>query len=164
MIKKLVFVLSLASATILPVQVLADGPLGRVPYTATVSGAAFSGLAINSAKTTDAIRTNGWNEVTVWIDYTYSSASYVNMTCKEYHSAVSDVTDTSAFYSIPMCNDSSPPDSTCEALRKRWNVRTSNAKWRWRIPVMGKYFSCSFITTGGDGGDVASVTYVGGHQ
>ncbi len=138
--------------------VLADGPLGRVIYTATVSDAAFTGLAINTTKTTDAIKTLGWNEVTVWIDYTYSSATYVNMTCEEQR-----IGDTTTWYKIPMCNDSSPPDSTCEPLRKRWAV-SADVAWRWRIPIMGRRFRCSFITTGGSSSDVATVHYMGGQQ
>lgn len=166
MLKILTFVIASIVAFTFPIQALAGdvGPLGRVMYIARVSGAVFTDLAINASKTTDAIKTDGWNEVTVWIDYTYSSATYVNMTCKEYPSAVSDVTDTSEFHSIPMCNDSSPPDSTCDALRKRWTVSGASAKWRWRIPIMGKYFSCSFVTTGGDSSDTASVVYAGGQQ
>lgn len=134
------------------------GPLGRITYTPRVSGTVFTDLAINTAKTTDAIKTDGWNEVTVWIDYTWSSATYVNMTCEEQRYG-----DTTTWYEIPMCDDSSPPDSTCDLLRKRRAVSASKA-WRWRIPIMGRYFRCSFVTTGGGSGDTASVVFVGGQQ
>jgi hypothetical protein len=144
----------------IPIASLAGdvGPLGRVTYTARVSGAVFTDLAINSSKTTDSIKTDGWNEVTVWIDYTWSSATYVNMTCEEQRYG-----DTTTWYQIPMCNDSSPPDSTCGQLRKRFAV-SDDVAWRWRIPIMGYNFRCSFVTTGGDSGDTASVRYVGGQQ
>jgi hypothetical protein len=136
----------------------ADGSLERVVYVATVSDVEFTDLAINTTKTTDAIRTLGFNEVTVWINYTYSSATYVNMTCEEQM-----IGDTTTWYKIPMCNDSSPPDSTCEQLRKRWPVIANDA-WRWRIPIMGRRFRCSFITTGGGSSDVASVRFMAGRQ
>jgi hypothetical protein len=158
--------LRLVIASALAVSLLASssaaagdvGPLGRVTYAAKVSDALFNDLAINAAKTTDSIKTDGWNEVTVWIDYTWSSATYVNMTCEEQRYG-----DTTTWYQVPMCNDSSPPDSTCGQLRKRWAV-SADVAWRWRIPIMGYNFRCSFVTTGGDSGDTASVRYVGGQQ
>jgi hypothetical protein len=160
MFKKTFKILAAIAAIMLFAQeAVADGPLGRVTYTARVSGAAFTDLAINTLKTTDAIRTSGWNEVTVWVNYTYSGATYVNMTCYEQRGG-----DISTWYVIPMCNDSSPPNSTCGALTKRWDVSSSSANWRWRIPIMGKYFQCGFITTGGDSSDVASVVFMGGEQ
>lgn len=135
------------------------GPLGRVTYQARVSGTKFTDLSINTAKTTDAIKVDGWNEMTVWVKYTYSGASYVNMTCFEQRDG-----DMSTWYAIPMCNDASPPNSTCSLLTKQWDVDSESANWRWRIPIMGRYFRCSFITTGGDTNDKASVVYVGGQQ
>lgn len=133
------------------------GPLGRVEYQAKVSGSAFTDLAINTAKTTDAIKTDGWNEITVWIEYTYSSAISVNMTCFEKRRFSDE------WYAIPMCDDSAPPDSICQLLNKRWPV-SADVNWRWRIPIMGRYMQCSFVTTGGGAGDTATVAFVGGHQ
>jgi len=140
-------------------EAFADGPLGRVTYTARVSGAEFTDLPINTLKTTDAIRTNGWNQIAVLVSYTYSSASYVNMTCYEQFG-----NDTTTWYVIPMCNDSSPPVSRCGLLTKQWDVGMASEDWRWMVPVFGKYFQCTFVTVGGGVGDTASVKFAGGEQ
>jgi hypothetical protein len=155
----LIFAIAMVLLVLACAPALADGPLGRVTYTARVSGAEFTDLAINASKTTDAIRTNGWNQIAVLVSYTYSGALYVNMTCYEQFG-----NDTTTWYVIPMCNDSSPPTSRCGLLTKQWDVDGASEDWRWMIPVFGKYFQCTFVTTGGDSGDKASIKFAGGEQ
>lgn len=116
----------------------------------TVSGAAFSGLAVNAAKTFDSIGCGGYHTVLVEIQYTYSAATAVNMTCEE-------SPDESVWLKVPQADESSPP--TVSHGQRIWTwAGTSSVNFFFEVPVRYRYLRCSIYTTGGDVNDVATVT------
>jgi len=119
-----------------------DGPIGfkDQPVSVTVGGSAFTTLAINATKTTDAIKVKGYRWIKFTLTYAFGAATAVTMSCQESE-------DGSVWADIHVLQYSSYPTAT--SLPQVWSYAAGAAKtWPWTVPVRGVYVRCSFVGTG----------------
>lgn len=127
------------------------GPNANARYTLTVGGAAFSGLAINAAKEFEAINVGGYHTVLVEVQYTYSAASAITMTCTE-------SPDNSNWFQIPQVDESSPPTVAFAQRTWSWTLASADVDFYFEVPVRYRYLKCSMVGTGADASDVVTAS------
>jgi hypothetical protein len=125
------------------------GPSDWVIYSAKVSGSAFTDLAINTAKTFDAIRVAGWSTVLVQVDYTYSAGTAVTMTCDESQ-------DGTTYYDV---QEVECVVGTCTHVNRTWSkaISAASVAFLFEVPTRFAYLKCTLTATGGGAGDTATV-------
>lgn len=128
-----------------------DGPYSDVDRSITVSSAAFTTLALNASKTTDAIQTVGFRFITFSMVYVYNSATAVTMTCS--HSETSGGT----YKTIQVLSYSG---ATANSEPHVWSQAVSASEnWSWRVNLHGyNYLKCTFSGTGAAVTDTLTVT------
>jgi hypothetical protein len=124
------------------VGTFADGPISFKDTTVTVtsSSAAFTALALNSTKTTDAIKVKGFRYLKFSLKYTFAAATAVTMTCQNSE-------DGTTWYDIHVLQYTTFPTATSGI--QTWSYAAGASKnWDWSVTVEGVYMRCSFAATG----------------
>jgi len=147
-------------ATLLAASATA-GPLGAreksIDLAVTVSSAAFTTLAMNAAKTTDAINVWGLEYVTFTLVHTHDSATAVTVSCD----TSSDTSTASVWAPIKVWTYTST--STKESATKVWSTDTV-ASANWPVTVVtnaARWLRCTFTATAGAAADKLTVTAKG---
>ena len=120
-----------------------DGPISHKdgPAYVSSSGAAFTTLAINTAKTTDPIKIKGYRWVKFQITYAFGAATAVNMTCQTSEDGATGWSD------IHVLQYASFPTAT--SAPAVWSYPAGAAKsWEWTVPVRAVFLRCTFVGTG----------------
>lgn len=133
----------------------APGPKEVIELSVQVSSADFTTLAMNAAKTTDAIEVRGLSFVTFDMDYTYDSGTAVTMTCAESEAEAGTYRDIQVLtYS----------GSTATSATHVWSKAVSaNASWPWSVVINAyKWLKCTFTVTAGAAADKLTVDARGG--
>lgn len=119
-----------------------DGPIGFKdgPVAVNVSSAAFTTLAINTTKTTDAMKVKGYRFVKFTLNYVFGAATAVNMTCQASE-------DASTWADIHVLQYAAYP--VASSSPQVWSYAAGASKiWEWTVPVRAVYLRCSFVGTG----------------
>jgi hypothetical protein len=131
------------------------GPASDNRYPIRVGGAAFTGLAINAARTFDAINVGGWKTVLIEIQHTWSSATHVTMTCEQSPDALATVP---VWLRVPECDNGTNPNVDCRQRLYRWITGGASANFLFEVPVRYRYLRCTVHSVAGAAGDLATVT------
>ncbi len=119
-----------------------DGPVSYkdAPVAVKVSGSAFTTLAINTTKTTDAIKVKGFRYLKFTLNYVFGAATAVTMTCQNSE-------DGTVWSDIHVLQYAAFPVATSSI--QQWSYAAGASKiWDWTVPVRGVYMRCSFVGTG----------------
>ncbi len=119
-----------------------DGPVAfrDGPVNVTVAGSAFTSLALNAAKVTDAIKVKGYRFVKFTLNYTFAAATAVTMSCQESE-------DSSIWSDIHVLQYTAYPTATSSP--QVWSYAAGASKiWGWTVPVRTVFLRCSFAGTG----------------
>jgi hypothetical protein len=148
---------ALALALALPAQA---GPLGAadksVNLPVTVSAVAFTTLAMNVARTTDALNVWGLDYVTFTAIHTNDSATAFVMTCD-----YSDEATATNWVQIPAWTWTAS-DTTTRAQRKWYTAVSGDLNWPVTVNVNGyRWLRCTFTSTAGAAADKLTVTAKG---
>lgn len=120
----------------------ADGPIAYrdAPVNVTSAGAAFTALALTTARTTDALKVKGYRFLKWSLRYAYGAATAVTMTCQSSE-------DNSTWSDIHVLQYVAYP--TASSAPQVWSYAAGAAKnWDWLVPVRGVYARCTFAATG----------------
>jgi hypothetical protein len=135
-----------------PVHADGPGPNMATPYVALISGAAFTGKAINAAKTFDAIDVGGYETVIVEVAYTYSAATQVLMTCLEGPTAAG------AVFKVPEASGAGLGVVDHYQRTWRWTTGAASASFFFEVPTVYRFLTCTFTGTAADANDKITVT------
>lgn len=138
----------------LPSTAAADWP-DRATYSATITDSAFSSVAINTARTFDAMSFEKYSTVLVEIEYTYSSATHVTMTCEQ-------SPNKSKWFKVPELEDVGDATLDHEQRTWRWVTNSASANFFFEVPTRYKWLRCTIYTVNGAAGDKATVTITAG--
>ena len=135
-----------------------DGPIGYKDeaYSVKVSGAAFSGLALNSTQTMDGVKVKGFRYLLLTLQYTFNAATAVTMTCQTSE-------DNSTWADIHVLNLTAPPTAVSAPMVWSYTVGAASHNWVWAVPVRGVYMRCSFSGTGANASDLLTVSARAGY-
>lgn len=128
------------------------GTLDDVTKSVTLSSAAFTTVALNTARTFDAIKVQGFSELTLSFTYVYSAATAVTMTCT--HALTSGGT----YKTIQVLTYSG---ATAASEPHVWSQAVSASEnWSWTIRIKPEYnyLKCTITATGGAVGDTLTLT------
>jgi hypothetical protein len=120
----------------------ADGPIAfrDTSVGVTVSSAAFTTLALNASKTTDAIKVKGYRFIKFTLKYVFGAATAVTMTCQNSE-------DGTVWSDIHVLQYTTFPTATSSP--QTWSYAAGASKtWDWTVAVEGVYMRCSFVATG----------------
>lgn len=146
----LAFLFAVASPSLAATQ--GPGPKIYNTYSATISGAAFTTQALNTAKAFDAINVGGYETVLVEVAYVYNSATHVRMTCLE------GPTSAGAVFKVPEIDDAGLGVLDHYQRTWRWVTGGASGSFFFEVPVRYQWLTCSLIGTSAAAADTATVT------
>lgn len=152
--RKLAFLVFFLSQT--PELAHADGPGASLEYDVFVSGSAFSALAMDASKTTDAIIVRGLTFLTFHLAHTNDSATDIRMQCQSSFDGTS--------YGYIQVLAPVPSTGIADSVPFTWKQDVSGDEtWPWTVQILGyAYLKCTFSATSGVSADKLSVTARGG--
>lgn len=127
-----------------------------VDLSATDTGC--NAVAIDSSKTCtftppagNGDNVNGFNAISIYVDYTNSAATAVVMTCQAQSGS------STTWHAIQMLDATAPP--TLTSAPASWSQAVSaDEDWVWTVTANYYKLRCSFVGTGADGSDKIIVT------
>ena len=127
------------------------GPRNDTDLDVTVGGTAFTTLALDASKTTDALQVGGWRFVNFNLAHVNSTATAVTMYCEGSDSGAAP------WFRIQGLALSAGTFTSSDVT---WsNAVTGNENWPWRVNTQAyKYVRCVFDSTGGGGSDTLTAT------